>query len=59
MESNKEYVVRKLNEPMCNVAGVIKHLKLTRSTILKLKNNGDVRFSVVEALYVYFKNSAE
>jgi len=51
--------VRKLNEPVCNVAGVIKHLKLTKSTIMKLKNNGDVRFSVIEALFVYFKNSAE
>ena len=59
MESNKQYVVRKLNDPACNVSGVINRLKLTRSTILKLKNGGDVRFSVVEALYIYFKNSAE
>jgi hypothetical protein len=59
MEKNKEYVVRKLNEPMCNVAGVTQHLGLTRSTMLKLKQNGDVKSSVIEALYVYFKNSNE
>jgi hypothetical protein len=27
--------------------------------MLKLKQNGDVKSSVIEALYVYFKNSAE
>ena len=59
METNKDYVVRKLNEPMCNVAGVTQHLGLTRSTMLKLKKGGDVRFSVIEALFIYFKNSAE
>ena len=58
MESNKQYVIRKLKSPTINILGICNTLGLSRSTIYKLMADGDVRFSVVEALYVYFKNSA-
>ena len=59
MESNKQYVIRKLKSPTINILGICNTLGLSRSTILKLKQNGDVKSSVIEALFVYFKNSAE
>ena len=59
METNLEYVRRKLNEPQCNVSSVANKLSIKRYRLDKIAKGGDVKFSLVESLYVYFKNSAE
>ena len=59
METNLEYVKRKLNEPQCNVGALADRLGIQRYRLDKIAKGGDVKFSLVESLYVYFKNSAE
>jgi len=59
MNINLEYVRRKLNEPNCNISAVSDILGIKRYRLDKIAKGGDVRFSLIEALYIYFKNSAE
>ena len=58
METNLEYVRRKLNEPQCNVGALADRLGIQRYRLDKIAKGGDVKFRLVESLYVYFKNSA-
>jgi hypothetical protein len=57
METNLEYVQRRLLEPSVNIAGLSKELGISRFILDKLAHGGEVRFSLVEAIYIYFKNN--
>ena len=59
MESNLQYVVRKLNESKCNISAVSRDIGINRYRLDKIACGGDSKFSLVESLYHYFKNSAE
>lgn len=59
METNLEYVRRKLNDPKINVKAVAAEIGINRYRLDKIAQGGDVKFSLVEALYIYFKNIAE
>ena len=59
METNLQYVQRRLSEPSVNIAGLSKELGISRFILDKLAHGGDVRFSVVETIYKHFKNSGE
>jgi hypothetical protein len=58
METQLEYVRRKLNEPQCNVSSVANKLSIKRYRLDKIAKGGDVKYSVIEMLYIHFKNSA-
>jgi hypothetical protein len=57
METNLQYVQRRLSEPSVNIAGLSKELGISRFILDKLAHGGEVRFSLVEAIYIYFKNN--
>ena len=59
MESNLEYVQRKLSDPKTNIAAISHEIGISRFILDKMAKGGDVRFSLVESLYIYFKNSPE
>jgi hypothetical protein len=59
METNLQYVQRRLSEPSVNIAGLSKELGISRFILDKLAHGGEVRFSVVETIYKHFKNNAE
>ena len=58
METQLEYVRRKLNDPKINIKAVAAEIGINRYRLDKIAKGGDVKFSLVESLYVYFKNSA-
>lgn len=58
MESNLQYVVRKLNESRCNFSAIQRDIGISRYRLDKIAKGGDIKFSLVECLYIYFKNSA-
>ena len=58
METNLQFVKRKLSDPKLNINALAKELGIQRYRLDKIAKGGDVKFSLVESLYVYFKNSA-
>lgn len=58
METQLEYVRRKLNDPKINIKAVAAEIGINRYRLDKIAKGGDVKFNLVESLYVYFKNSA-
>lgn len=53
-----EYVQQKLSDPKIKIFILSEELKISRYILNKIAKGGDVKFSLVESLYVYFKNSA-
>lgn len=58
METNLEYVKRKLQDPIYNIGAIANQLGIQRYRLDKIIKGGDVKFSLVEILFIYFKNSS-
>ena len=59
METQLEYVRRKLNDPKINIKAVAAELKLNRYRLDKIAKGGDVNYALIESLSVFFKASNE
>jgi hypothetical protein len=59
METQLEYVRRKLNDPKINIKGVAAEIGINRYRLDKIAKGGDVNYALIESLYVFFKASAE
>lgn len=57
MESDLEYVRRKLKEPIYNIGAVANQLGMQRYRLDKIIKGGDAKSSLVETLCIYFKES--
>ena len=58
METQLEYVRRKLNDPKMNIKAVAAEIGINRYRLDKIAKGGDVNYALIESLYVFFKNSA-
>lgn len=56
MEDVFGYVVRKLNEPTINIEALSRETGLSRFMLDKIAKGGDVKYSVIQNLYGYFRN---
>jgi hypothetical protein len=59
METQLEYVRRKLNDPKINIKAVAAELKLNRYRLDKIAKGGDVNYALIELLYLFFMASAK
>jgi hypothetical protein len=59
METQLEYVRRKLNDPKMNIKAVAAELGINRYRLDKIAKGGDVNYALIESLYVFFKASNE
>ena len=59
METQLEYVRRKLNDPKINIKAVAAELGINRYRLDKIAKGGDVNYALIESLYVFFKASNE
>jgi|LakMenE18May11ns_1017448.scaffolds.fasta_scaffold6921294_2 hypothetical protein len=59
METQLEYVRRKLNDPKMNIKAVGIELGINRYRLDKIAKGGDTNYALVESLYIFFKASAE
>ena len=59
METQLEYVRRKLNDPKINIKAVAAELNLNRYRLDKIAKGGDVNYALIESLSVFFKASNE
>jgi hypothetical protein len=59
MESNLKYVQRKLNDPKLNISALVREIKISRYLLNQIAIGKDAKCSLVDLLYVYFKQIAE
>jgi hypothetical protein len=59
METQLEYVRRKLNDPKMNIKAVAAEIGINRYRLDKIAKGGDVNYALIESLYVFFKASNE
>lgn len=59
MESDFDYVRRKLQDPIYNIGAIANQLGIQRYRLDKIVKGGDVKFSLIETLCIYFKDSAK
>jgi hypothetical protein len=59
METNLEYVRRKLKDPKINIKAVAAEIGINRYRLDKIAKGGDVNYALIESLYVFFKASNE
>jgi hypothetical protein len=59
METQLEYVRRKLNDPKINIKAVATEIGINRYRLDKIAKGGDVNYALIESLYVFFKASNE
>jgi hypothetical protein len=59
METNLEYVRRKLKDPKINIKAVAAEIGINRYRLDKIASGGDSSYALVESLYLFFKASAE
>jgi hypothetical protein len=58
MESDFDYVRRKLQNPIYNIGAIANQLGIQRYRLDKIIKGGDAKFSLIETLRIYFKDSA-
>ena len=58
MESDIEYVRRKLQDPIYNIGAIANQLGIQRYRLDKIIKGGDAKFSLIETLCIYFKDGA-
>lgn len=58
MESNFEYVRRKLQSPIYNIGAIANELGIQRYRLDKIIKGGDAKSSLIETLNIYFKESS-
>lgn len=58
MESDLDYVRRKLKDPIYNIGAIANQLNIQRYRLDKIIKGGDAKFSLIETLCIYFKDSA-
>jgi hypothetical protein len=58
MESDLDYVRRKLQDPIYNIGAIANQLNIQRYRLDKIIKGGDAKYSLIETLSVYFKNIA-
>jgi len=58
-ESKLDYVQRKLSDPKNNIGAISREMGISRFILDKITKGGDIRYSLIESLYIYFKNSAD
>ena len=58
METNLQFVKRKLIDPKLNINALAKELGVNRYRLDKIASGGHVSSMLIESLYIYFKNSA-
>jgi len=56
METQVEYVLRKLDDPQINVSAVCKTIPVNRSKVYRLMKDKDGTASVVQKLHDHFKS---
>jgi hypothetical protein len=59
METQLEYVRRKLNDPKMNIKAVAAEIGINRYRLDKIAKGGDVNYALIESLYLFFKASNE
>ena len=59
MESNLKYVKRKLNDPKLNISALEREIKISRYLLTQIAKGNDAKCSLVDLLYVYFKQISE
>ncbi len=59
METQLEYVRRKLNDPKINIKAVATEIGINRYRLDKIAKGGDTNYALIESLYVFFKASNE
>ena len=59
METQLEYVRRKLNDPKINIKAVAAEIGINRYRLDKIAKGGDVNYALIESLYLFFKASNE
>jgi hypothetical protein len=59
METNLQYVKRKLNDPKLNISAMERETKISRYLLNQIANGNDAKCSLVDLLYVYFKKISE
>jgi hypothetical protein len=59
METNLQFVKRKLNDPKLNINALAKELGINRYRLDKIASGGHVSSMLIESLYLYFKDGQE
>jgi hypothetical protein len=59
METNLQYVKRKLNDPKLNISAVEREIKISRYLLNQIATGNDAKCSLVDLLYIYFKKMSE
>ena len=54
-----QYIQRKLSSKTIKISKLSDELNISRYILDKIAHGGEVRYSLVEAIYIHFKNSAE
>ena len=56
METNLQFVKRKLSDPKLNINALAKELGINRYRLDKIAAGGHVSSMLIESLYLYFKD---
>lgn len=59
METQQQYVMRKLQEDAINVAAVCRELKMSREKVRRIRNGGETSASSMQKLYDYLKRISD
>lgn len=59
METQLEYVLRKLKDDQINIPGVAKELKVSKQNLYNVINNSDGKASLIDKLAEHFRKLGE
>jgi hypothetical protein len=59
MESNLQYVQRKLNDPKLNISALVREINVSRYLLNQIAIGNDAKCNLVDLLYEYFKEISE